>query len=54
MVLLYHDFNAVDLGLCQDFNVCDEVNPVNVEDVTETLLVKTLEETYVTAVSDPG
>ena len=40
--------------MIQDFNVCSEITPVNVEYGTARELVKALEETYVTAVGDPG
>ena len=35
-------------------SLSDEVTPVKVDDGAETALVKTLEETNVTAVGDPG
>ena len=52
LVLQLHSFNDGDLGLFQNFNVCDEVTPANVEDGAETGLTKALKETYVTAVGD--
>ena len=44
----------MDLDLLLNFNVCDEVTPVNVEDRAETALVKAIEETDVAGAGDPG
>ena len=50
MVLQWHGFNASDLCLLQNFNVCDDVPPVNVDDGVETAF----NETDVTAMHDLG
>ena len=50
----WHGFNAEHLGLLQNFNVCDEITPANVDDGAETSLVKARGEKYVTAVGDPS
>ena len=52
VVLQWHDFNAGDVGLPLNFNFCDAIIPVNIEDGAETRPVKALEETNVTAVDD--
>ena len=44
----------MDLGLFQNFNICDEVTPANVEDDVKTALMKVLKETYVTVDGDPS
>lgn len=50
-----HGLNAGDFGLLKNFNVCEEVTPVNFEDgvAVETALVEVLEEPDVTVVGDP-
>ena len=40
--------------MLQNFNVCNEVTPLTAEDGAETELAKTLKETDMPAVGDPG
>ena len=54
VVLQKNGFNAGDLILFQNFNISDEVTAANVQDGAETVLMKALEEMYVTAVGDPS
>ena len=54
VVLQWHGFNAGDLVLPQNCNICDEITLVNIKDGTEAMLVKALEEMYVTAVGGPS
>ena len=48
-----HSLNAGDLGLFQNFNICDKVSPANAEDGAEIAMMKA-HEMYVTAVGDPN
>lgn len=53
LVLQDHGFNAGNLGLLQDFDICVEVIPVDVEDGAQVGLMEALEEADVAAVSYP-
>ena len=40
LVLQWHSFNAGDLSLFQNFNVCDDVTPASVVDGAETAFIE--------------
>ena len=44
---------AGDLHWFKDFNISDEVSPVNFQDGVEAVLMEILKEAYVESVSDP-
>ena len=54
LVFQDHGFNAGNLSLPTDFNVGDDVAPVDVEDGVQAALVEALEKVDVAAVGDPG
>ena len=53
LYLQQHGLNAGYPCLFQDFNVRDEVTPVNVEDVVEAALMEATKESLVVTIGDP-
>ena len=53
LIFQQHGFDAGNLRLFKDLDICDEVTPVNVKNSAETALVKTFEKAHMAAVDDP-